>query len=182
MEHKTADRPNWKRVIERSFEVVDREDSCFKGKVTAIHLKKVSDPLVVNYKDRDVRIADTGYTWFQHFPEGKKYAVTTILDQNGEIVQWYIDMCRDHGVNEDGVPWYLDLYLDIVILPDNQIFVLDDNELMDAYRKGDITEKEVKLAKETAEDIINNFNDGKFLDLDVCKKHASEWHCEKKFL
>ncbi len=103
------------------------------------------------------------------------------MDDQGEVVQWYIDMCRDHGVNEKGIPWYLDLYLDIVILPDNQIFVLDDNELMEAYRKGDITEKEVKLAKDTAEEIIKNFNEGNFLDLDVCKKHASEWHCEKKF-
>jgi uncharacterized protein len=51
MEHKTADRPDWKRVTERTFDVAHKAEGCFKGKVTAIHLKKVSDPLVVQYKN-----------------------------------------------------------------------------------------------------------------------------------
>jgi predicted RNA-binding protein associated with RNAse of E/G family len=182
MEHKTADRPNWKRVTERTFEVTHKEESGFKGKVTAIHLKKVSEPLHVHYEDREVCLAEKGYTWFQHFPEGKKYAITTVINEDCEIVQWYIDMIKEHGVNEEGIPWYLDLYLDLVILPDSETHVLDDNELMEAYKKGDITEAEVNLAKDTANDILNLYKQGKFTDLELCKKHATEWHCEKKFL
>ncbi|MBY6036527.1 DUF402 domain-containing protein [Fictibacillus nanhaiensis] len=186
MEHKTADRPDWTSVTDRTFEVVSREDSCFKGKVTAIHLKKVKEPLMVHYKnndhDHEVCIADSGYTWLQHFPEGKKYAITTILNQNGEVVQWYIDMCLDHGVNENGIPWYLDLYLDVVILPEHELYLLDDNELMDAFKKGDITDKDMKLAHDTAKEILTKYKEGVFEDLDVCRKHASEWQAEKRFV
>lgn len=181
MEHKTADRPNWKRVTDRTFEVTHREDSCFKGKVTAIHLKKVSDPLVVQYKDHEVCIADSGYTWLQHFPEGENYTITTVLNQKGAVVQFYIDMCMEHGVNEQGIPWFLDLYLDIVILPDKELFLLDDNELMDAFNKGDIDDKDMKLAHETAQKIISKYKNGEFDDLETCLSHAEEWHREKKF-
>lgn len=182
MEHKTADRPNWKRVLDRSFEVTHKEDSCFKGKVTAIHLKKVTEPLVVQYKEHKVCIADSGYTWFQHFPEGESYTITTVLDQNGEVVQFYIDMCMDHGINEEEIPWFVDLYLDIVILPDKELFLLDDNELMEAFKKGEITDKDMKLAHETAQKIISKHNNGEFEHLETCICHAAEWHREKRFI
>jgi uncharacterized protein len=182
MEHKRADRPDWKRVTERNFEVVHKEDGCFKGKVTVIHLKKVSEPLVVQYKNNEVCIADTGYTWLQHFPEGKKYTITTVLDQNGDTVQFYIDMCKEHGVDEEGIPWFLDLDLDIVILPNKEIFVLDDNELMEAFDKGDISKEEMKLAHKTAEEIISQYKNGDFEDLQICEKHSTDWLREKKFV
>lgn len=181
MEHKTADRPNWKRVTERSFEVVHREDGCFKGKVTATHLKKVSYPLIVQYKNYELCIADSGYTWLQHFPEGKNYTVTTVLDQKGDVVQFYIDMCLEHGVNDKGIPWFLDLYLDIVILPDKGIFILDDNELMEAFNNENITEKELILAHQTSEEIIDKYKKGEFEELEICEKHSAEWLHKKKF-
>ncbi|WP_240620311.1 DUF402 domain-containing protein [Peribacillus acanthi] len=31
--------------------------------------------------------------WLQQFPWGKNHSVTTMLDANGDIVQWYIDIC-----------------------------------------------------------------------------------------
>ncbi|MFG6494537.1 DUF402 domain-containing protein [Fictibacillus sp. UD] len=182
MEHKTADRPNWKRVTDRHFEVTHKENSCFKGKVTVIHLKQVSEPLVVHYKDHDVCIADNGYTWLQHFPEGEKYTITTVLDSYGKVVQFYIDMCMDHGVNEDGIPWFDDLYLDIVILPDKELFLLDDNELMEAFDKGDINNKDMKLAHETAQKIISKYKNGEFEHLETCIEHAEEWYREKRFV
>jgi uncharacterized protein len=182
MEHKTADRPNWKRVTERTFDAAHKAEGCFKGNVTAIHLKKVSDPLVVQYKNHQVCIADSGYIWLQHFPEGKKYTVTTVLDQNGDVVQFYIDICMDHGVNDDGIPWFLDLYLDIVILPDKEIFILDDNELIDAFNNEVITDKEMNLAHQTVEEVLSMYKKGEFEDLKICEKHATEWFRGKKFV
>jgi hypothetical protein len=29
--------------------------------------------------------------------------VTTLFDENGQIVQWYIDICHTYGVSEDNV-------------------------------------------------------------------------------
>ena len=182
MEQKTADRPNWKRVLDRSFEVTHKEDSCFKGKVTAIHLKQVTEPLVVKYKEHNVCIADSGYTWLQHFPEGEKYTITTVLDQNGEVVQFYIDICMDHGINEEEIPWFVDLYLDIVILPDKELFLLDEYELMEAFKKGEINDKDMKLALETAQKIISKHKNGEFEHLETCIRHAAEWHREKSFI
>ncbi|KZE69346.1 hypothetical protein AWM68_03515 [Fictibacillus phosphorivorans] len=182
MEHKTADRPNWKRVLERNFEVTHKQNFCFNGKVTAIHLEQVSEPLIVHYKYHKVCIADSGYTWLQHFPEDEKYTITTVLDTSGEVVQFYIDICLDHGVSEEGIPWFDDLYLDIVILPDKELFLLDDNELMEAFDKGAITDKEMKLAHKTAQKIISKYEKGEFEHLETCLEHALEWYREKKFV
>jgi predicted RNA-binding protein associated with RNAse of E/G family len=181
MELKTADRPDWKRVLERTFEVTYKDNAGFRGKVTAIHLKKVSVPLVVTYSEREICLVNDSYTWFQHFPEGKNYTITTVINDHGEVVQWYIDICKEHGVNNDGIPWYLDLYLDVVILPNGETLVLDDHELMEAYQTGNITADEVKLAKDTALDIHIRYKEGTFIDIEVCKKHALEWYCKMKF-
>lgn len=88
----------------------------------------------------------------------------------------------DHGINEEEIPWFVDLYLDIVILPDKELFLLDDNELMEAFKKGEINEKDMKLALETAQKIISKHKNGEFEHLKTCISHAAEWHREKRFI
>ncbi|MCM3719258.1 hypothetical protein [Fictibacillus phosphorivorans] len=55
------------------------------------------------------------------------------------------------------------------------------NELMATFNRGEITEKELKVVLQTAEDLISNYKNREFDDITICEKHATEWLQEKKF-
>jgi predicted RNA-binding protein associated with RNAse of E/G family len=76
-----------------------------------------------------LRLADAGFAWMTHFPHGAHHTVTTMYDAAGQVIQWYIDICRAHGVDEAGMPRFDHLYLDIVVYPDGRVVVLDEDEL-----------------------------------------------------
>lgn len=69
-----------------------------------------------------------------------------MFDPDGRVVQWYIDICARHGVDARGVPWYDDLYLDIVVSPAGGRWLLDADELEAAVGAGVITPSERALA------------------------------------
>lgn len=73
-----------------------------------------------------------------------------IMDENGDIILWYIDMIASQGIDVDGVPYFDDLYLDLVVYPDGTIIVDDMDELEEALSKKDITQEQFNLAIETS--------------------------------
>jgi predicted RNA-binding protein associated with RNAse of E/G family len=69
-----------------------------------------------------------------------------MVDAKGEVVQWYVDVCREHGLGPDGVPWWDDLYLDVVVRPTGEVLLLDEDELELALAAGYVTPAEYDLA------------------------------------
>ena len=69
-------------------------------------------------------------------------------------MQYYIDVAKEYEIDERGLPYFDDLYLDVVLLPNGEIYVLDEDELEDAYKIGDITKEEYELAWHTTKWII----------------------------
>lgn len=158
MKRKYADKANWTRVSKKEFKLTYVEDSQFKGYLSMIKICKIKYPLIKVMNNQQYNIADDGYIWLNHIPVDKHYAITTMFNNNGEIVQWYFDVTKKVGVNDQGIPYFDDLYLDVVILPSNEILLLDEDELEEALRNKDITEDDYKLAYEEAEGIIKNIS------------------------
>ena len=73
-----------------------------------------------------------------------------IMDENGDIILWYIDMIASQGIDVDGVPYFDDLYLVLAVYPDGTIIVDDMDELEEALSKKDITQEQFNLAIETS--------------------------------
>lgn len=73
-----------------------------------------------------------------------------MMDENDEVLVWYIDMIAKQGIDVDGVPYFDDLYLDLVVYPDGTIIVDDMDELEEALSKKDITKEQFNLAVETS--------------------------------
>jgi predicted RNA-binding protein associated with RNAse of E/G family len=143
---KTADRPTWQNVLARRF-IVRRIDSLdFHGYVSLLHIDAISTPIYVTFAGEQVCIADQGYDWLQHFPDGTHHVLLAAFDGQGELVQWYIDIIGASGIDERGIPWYDDLYLDIVIAPSGDILLLDGDELDEALRLGQVTPEMYDLA------------------------------------
>lgn len=145
LERKFGDRAEWKRIVSRKYAQSYLDTSEFKGYITLLNSIKVTDPLIVDYNGKNVCIVDDGYMWLQQFPLEKNHSVTTMFDANGDIVQWYIDICYKISI-ENNIPWMDDLYLDIVVLPYGEVIEKDADELEMAYSKGMIDKSLYDLA------------------------------------
>ena len=73
-----------------------------------------------------------------------------MLNEKNEILLWYIDMIADKGTDEDGIPYFDDLYLDLVVYPNGTIIEDDMDELEEALLMKDISEEQYDLAINTS--------------------------------
>ncbi len=140
------DRADWRRVTQRRFaaRAVDSPDFC--GYVTLFGIDAVREPLWMPCAGEMVCVADTGYVWLTHIPHGEHFALITMFDAQGAVVQWYADIIGGQGVDERGIPWYDDLYLDVVATPGGQVEIIDAADLDEALADGRITADEHALA------------------------------------
>ena len=74
--------------------------------------------------------------------------MTVVYDDKKEIVEWYFDVALNTGTI-DNIPYEDDLYLDMVITPEGEEIVLDEDELLEAYNSKEIGDRELKLAYDT---------------------------------
>lgn len=170
LKRKYGNRADWKRIEQRKYAQVRLNTKDFQGYITLLETVKVKKPLLTRYGDKEVCIVDNGYMWLQHFPLEKNHSVTTMFDANGEIVQWYIDICLENGV-EDGVPWMDDLFLDIVVLPSGEILLLDEDDLEQAYKSGTISKEKYDLALNEVKEIMSQLDNDEFRLMTLAQKH-----------
>lgn len=133
---KYCDHRGWQRIVSSSYEQLSVSDREFNGYLTLFVIDAVREPLCVPVCGQTVCIADSGFSWLQQIPLNTDHVVTTMFDANGQVVQWYIDIRSDMGLGEDHVPWFDDLYLDLVVSPNGKFELLDADELQDAFDNG----------------------------------------------
>ena len=134
-------------ICETSVKRID-EDIC--GYVSFINIVEVKEKgYITSYDGSKICFADKGYQRLIFLPDGQHWCLTAIYALNKKIIEWYIDITNKNYVDENGQPCYDDLYLDIVIMPDGQITVLDEDELKSALDSGEITQSEYELAYKT---------------------------------
>lgn len=170
LKRKFGNRSDWKRIVEKEYIHTSIHTKQFKGIVSLLHVQKVNTPLFVQYGNKDICIVADGYIWLQHFPENEHYSLTTMFNAEGEIVQWYIDICLKNGFDNDG-PWMDDLFLDIIVLPTEEVFLKDEDEIEEALSKGIIDEFLYQLAWTETNKIQEMLKQDKFLLLNLAKTH-----------
>ncbi|PEB52698.1 hypothetical protein CON65_08205 [Bacillus pseudomycoides] len=145
MKRKYGDGFSWKRLIEKSYEVKTIE----QGMLGILHMQKVKEPSYKQYNNQKLCIVNDGHTWVQYFINGKNFAITAMLNEKRKLVQYYIDVAKEFKIDERGMPYFDDLYLDVVLLPNGDVYLLDEDELEEAYIDGDISKEEYNVAWET---------------------------------
>lgn len=146
IKRRQANRTTWPRILERRFVAKAINEPEYNGYVTLLCMDKVSEPLWIEQKEQQFCIVDNGYSWLQQFPTGTRYTVTSSFDEHGRIVQWYVDICLEHGIDKMGIPWWDDLFLDVIILPNGDCQIVDGDELDAALQSGAIDEAQHRLA------------------------------------
>jgi hypothetical protein len=80
------------------------------------------------------------------------YSASIVYDKELNIQEWYFDMIHTSGY--DSKPFIEDLYLDVAVSPEGHVALLDEDELLEAYNKGIISENQVNKAYQTSDYII----------------------------
>lgn len=147
---KFADAKNHRNMIDKEYSAI-RVDDEFKGNIALLKINKTHKKWCVDEEERC--ILDDNFRWLEIYPDNKNYCITAMYNEKREIIEWYIDIARETGV-ENGIPYEDDLYLDVVILPDGRVNLLDEDELEEAYNRYEVSKEDYDMAYEKANRLI----------------------------
>jgi predicted RNA-binding protein associated with RNAse of E/G family len=172
MKRKEATWAGWERLLVRRFAMTQLVGPPFDGHLALVAIDALQNPPVrIDLPDGRRHFVDNGYMMLQQFPAGAKHLITTNFDTDGQVVHWYIDIVKEHGLGPDGIPWYDDLYLDIVVLPDGTRHLLDADELDQALAAGVITQDDWSLAWDEANRLLAALEGGPLPAMALCAAH-----------
>lgn len=145
----------WKCIISKNLQGERVITPFFEGYIGLIDIKEVSELQIWKFNGENITVCDKGLKWLSILPQNDWYCITAMMDGNNNILLWYIDMIAAQGTDADDVPYFYDLYLDLVVYPDGTIIVDDQDELEEALTSGDITQAQFDLAIETSDRLKN---------------------------
>ena len=164
MKKRYMDPKNHKAIADYKFNKMYVDTKEFTGYVGSLRIKHTVDDWYVSRDDGTQEcILKSGYRWLMFYPDNAKYAITALCNENEDIIEWYFDMVKTLGV-EDGMPYMDDLYLDLVITKKGEIYILDEDELLEAVETKDITEDDYKMAHNTLDMLLEKYDNGKKID------------------
>lgn len=140
----------WKCIISKDISGKIVNSELFDGYIGLMDIKKVSEIQSWKFNGEDLVVCDKGRKWLSILPRNDWYCITAMMNEDGKIILWYIDMIVNQGIDTDGVPYFDDLYLDLVVYPDGTVIVDDMDELEKALSEKDITKEQFDLAVETS--------------------------------
>ncbi len=106
----------------------------------------VEESLSVTCYGQRVKIMDAGYQWLFICQMDARHIATAHCTAEGEPVHWYIDVTASWGIDSSGFPYFDDLYLDVIALPNGQAEVIDQDELEAALAFGVINRAQYSFA------------------------------------
>lgn len=136
----------WDCITDKDLRGTKINSELLTGYIGLIDIKNVSEVLVWHFNGEDIVYCDKGIKWLSFLPQDDWYCITAMINEQEEIILWYVDMIAGQGTDTDGVPYFDDLYLDLVVYPDGAIIADDMDELEDALTNKDITQEQFELA------------------------------------
>lgn len=163
----------WKCIKTKKLKGKQVNTDFFEGYIGILEIGEVSEKQIWRFNGEDIIVCDNGLKWLSILPQNDFYCITAMMNANDEILLWYIDMIAEQGIDTDCVPYFDDLYLDLVVYPNGTIKVDDMDELVDALSQKDITEDQFNLAISTSNKLKNGLlsNIDTFIDYTLkCKE------------
>lgn len=145
----------WKCILEKNVSGKRIHTDFFEGYIGLIEIEEVDEVQIWNFHGEDIVVCDKGLKWLSILPQNDFYCITAMMDERNNILLWYIDMIAEQETDLEGVPYFDDLYLDLVIYPDGTVVVDDMDELEEALILGDITQEQFDLAISTCSKLKN---------------------------
>ena len=92
--------------------------------------------------------------WLTIIPDDKQRCIGAYFFPNRRVSTWYVDVIDGVGMDDDGVVYYVDKYLDVLLTPQGDVNVVDRDELDAAYESGELTQKQYEDAILEGERIV----------------------------
>lgn len=139
--------------------------------VSIKRVNEIDKPFVVDISGQSTIYIDNGYYIAEFTPLDQFYNARVFLDKNADVIGYYFDISRGNGV-EGNIPYYDDLYLDIIHYPADNNFtvIVDEDELLDAFNAGKITREEFDLAKDVCSKLFEEIQANKNIFINMDKK------------
>lgn len=179
IKRKFGDRSDWNRILDKDYSQVYFLTEEFRGYITLLTIKKVTDPLWTFHDTNEICVLDEDYIWLQHFPENEHHSITTIFDKNGEIVQWYIDICLKNDI-ENNTPYMDDLFLDIILLPSGKVIEKDKDEIEKALSSGIISQDHYEMAWKEFNKLCTQIRNQEFVYTTLSQVHKKILEDDRK--
>lgn len=160
----------WKCIISKNRTGKQADMPQLKGYLGLLTINIVSEKQIWKYNKNDVVVCDNGYHWLTIMPSDDFYCITVMMDDNYEMKVCYIDMIDTQGYDDDGVPYFYDLYLDLIVYPDGNIITDDIDELQEALITGEITDVQYNKAIATSQKL----QDGLLSDIGNFQSYIKE--------
>lgn len=145
----------WKCIKSKKLKGKQVSTNFFKGYIGILEIEEVSEKQIWKFNGEDIIVCDNGLKWLSILPQNDFYCITAMMNANNDILLWYIDMIAEQGIDTESVPYFDDLYLDLVVYPDGTIIVDDMDELENALSVKDITQEQFNLAISTSNKLKN---------------------------
>ena len=104
-----------------------------------------------------VMVSGEGMTWLTLIPDGLHRSISAFFLPDGRVSAWYIDVIEAVGTDADGVLYFIDKYLDVLLTPEGDILVDDRDELDAAYESGELSQTQYEEALCEGDRIIKEF-------------------------
>ena len=160
LKRRYADRFVGNRLAHRAnyeLKKISVKDDYFYGDIYFYNFIEVKDKILI---PNGKTIIDNNYKWLEFYDYSSKVKLTAIYDENNRIIEWYFDIARKIGKDNE-LPYEDDLYLDVLVTQNGEVILLDEDELKEAYNKREMTIKEFKNAYKEAEQLMNKLKNNK---------------------
>jgi len=149
--------------------VIVKEDNLF---ITIKKYKKMKDKFILpDEEGKKVTYIDEGYYVLELTPLEEQYNIRYYFDKNKKFIDYYIDITYENG-EKYKMPYYVDLYLDILHYPkSNATKFCDEDELEEALKNKIISKKDYKMAYKIGNQLLQEIENksNKYMNIDVEK-------------
>ena len=131
-------------------------DDRYTGYIGITDIIETSEVVCVPRDGReDECIFAPGMKRLRIFPKNKNYTINAIYDSNFNFIEFYIDIVNKVGLNEDGIPYMEDLFLDIVFTGRDEIIILDEDELDEALINNEISQEQYNMCLKQKAELVS---------------------------
>lgn len=123
-------------------------------------------------RNPEFRNLDKGFKMLEYTPIDENYNVRVYVDDKDQIFEYYLDVVDEIQIR-NGVPYYNDLYLDIIYYNrgekmknlkleknDVNLYILDEDELQEALNENVITKQQYDKAYNVANKLMSEIKSG----------------------
>ena len=130
------------------------DNEVFKGWVSLNYLTDGETRYWEYEKSGKIPVSAKGMTWLTLIPDDRKRCIGAYIKPDRRVSVWYVDVIEETGIDEDGIVYYIDKYLDVILTPQGDVIVQDRDELDAAYESGELSDFQYEEALKEGELIL----------------------------